>query len=98
MFGRVWEYDVPAHQVDAFVAAYGPDGDWSRLFATAAGYAGTRLYRDTAVDTRFVTVDRWVDEASWLRFLADTRAEYEALDARLAVLAGGGRLVAEGGG
>jgi heme-degrading monooxygenase HmoA len=98
VFARVWEYDVAPHQVDAFLAAYGPDGDWSRLFNTAAGYAGTRLYRDTAIATRFVTVDRWVDEASWRRFLADARAEYNALDARLAVLAGGGRLVAEGDG
>jgi heme-degrading monooxygenase HmoA len=96
VFVRVWEYDVAADRVEAFVGAYGPDGDWARLFGTAEGFAGTSLYRSTGQDGRLLTVDRWADEASWSRFLASSRAAYEALDARLAHLAGGGWLVVEG--
>jgi heme-degrading monooxygenase HmoA len=94
VYVRVWEYDVAPARVDAFVAAYGGDGEWARLFGTAAGFAGTRLYRDVDADRRFLTVDRWDDEASWQAFLDGSGAAYEALDARLAHLAGGGRQLA----
>jgi heme-degrading monooxygenase HmoA len=96
VFVRVWEYDVAPEHVDAFLSAYGSDGGWARLFGGAPGFAGTGLYRDTAVEQRFLTVDRWDDEASWRKFLASSGAAYEALDARLAHLAAGGRLVVEG--
>ena len=42
---RVWEYEVPAEHLDAFVAAYGADGDWSQMFRRGRGYGGTDLYR-----------------------------------------------------
>ena len=91
----MWEYDVAPDHVDAFVAAYGGDGEWARLFGTAAGFAGTSLYRHVDAGGRFLTVDRWDDEASWRAFLDGSRPAYEALDARLAHLAGGGRLLVE---
>ena len=96
VFVRVWEYDVPAARVASFVVAYGPDGDWARLFGTAVGYLGTDLYRSTDASGRFLTVDRWRDEASWRAFVARSGPAYEALDARLSPLADGGRLLLEG--
>ena len=98
MFLRVWEYDVPAARVDAFVAAYGPDGDWARLFGTVDGYLGTDLFRGADASGRFLTVDRWADSGAWRAFLASSGPAYRALDARLAHLADGGRLVVEGDG
>ena len=95
MYVRVWQYDVAPDHVDAFVAAYGGDGEWARLFGTADGFAGTSLYRDVDAEGRFLTVDRWDDEASWRVFLDGSCPAYEALDARLAHLAGGGRLLVE---
>ena len=84
MFVRVWEYRVDPDHVTAFVAAYGPAGDWSRLFRQADGYHGTELYQDTDVSTRFLTVDRWASAAAWEAFLARYGEEYAALDARTA--------------
>jgi hypothetical protein len=98
VFVRVWEYEVPTAQVSAFMAAYGPDGGWSRLFGTAEGYLGTSLYRSTDASGRFLTVDRWRGEASWRAFLARFRPAYEALDAELAHLANGGHVLLEGSG
>lgn len=96
MFVRVWEYTVPPEQVDAFTAVYGPDGDWVQLFGQGQGYAGTQLYRDVVVPERFVTVDRWSDQASWEAFLATLGAAYEALDIRTERLTAHERCLLEG--
>lgn len=86
VFVRVWEYEVRPERRDAFVQAYGPDGDWARLFARHPGWGSTDLYVSTADRNRFVTVDRWVDEASWAAFLAEWAEDYHALDDQLAPL------------
>lgn len=86
MYARVWEYDVPVSSLDAFVAAYGPDGAWARLFARGPGFLGTELFRSTDLALRFLTVDRWADEEAWQTFLRSHRAAYDALDAELTVV------------
>jgi quinol monooxygenase YgiN len=98
VFVRVWQYDVRTVHVADFVAAYGRDGDWARLFRAGDGYLGTDLYRGADAPGRFLTVDRWADSAAWQAFLATSGPAYQALDARLAHLADGGRLVVEGDG
>ncbi|MBL8542576.1 MAG: antibiotic biosynthesis monooxygenase [Hyphomonadaceae bacterium] len=75
----LWSYEVAPEHERAFIAAYGPEGDWARLFATAAGFLGVDLYRDGA---RFLTIDRWQSEAAFQAFQAARGAEYQALDAR----------------
>jgi heme-degrading monooxygenase HmoA len=77
----VWEYEVAAGCEHAFERAYGPQGDWARLFRTHGGYLGTELVRSDRPD-RYVTIDRWAAEDDVAAFLARRRAEYEALDAR----------------
>jgi len=96
MYIRVWEYEVTGQLVDAFVAAYGSDGDWVRLFRESSGYAGTDLYRSMAEVNRFLTLDRWDAERSWRLFLDTQRDAYAALDARLAELRLADRPVIEG--
>ena len=86
MYVRVWEYDVPPGGVGDFVAAYGPAGDWVRLFQSREGFLGTELYADVAAEGRFLTVDRWSDESAWRAFLDARRVAYEALDRRLETL------------
>jgi heme-degrading monooxygenase HmoA len=83
---RVWEYDVRPGRIAEFVAAYGPDGDWARLFAGADGYLGTELFRSTSSATRFVTVDRWSSAEMWAAFLTRARAAYDELDEQLSPL------------
>lgn len=96
MYVRVWQYEVPAEQVEAFVAAYGADGDWAQLFRRASGYAGTDLFRDTDSRDRFLTVDRWDSETAWDAFLAQRGTEYGRLADDLAGLTTANRPVLEG--
>jgi heme-degrading monooxygenase HmoA len=96
VFLRIWSYDVAPGAVDRFAVAYGPDGDWARLLARSEGFLGTELYRDAGGGARFVTVDRWRDQADWTAFLAREAAAYRALDARLAALSGAQALLLEG--
>ncbi len=86
MYLRIWAYEVAPGAGDRFVRAYGPDGDWARLFARADGYAGTELFRSEESGARFLTVDRWRDEACWETFLGRWSRDYQALDAALAPL------------
>jgi heme-degrading monooxygenase HmoA len=95
MYVRVWQYDVPAGRVGDFVAAYGPEGDWVRLFRRGEGFLGTELYADVAAEGRFLTVDRWSDEPAWRTFLDDRRDDYEALDRRLETLGADERRLVE---
>lgn len=76
----VWEFRVAPERVQEFLAAYGPDGAWSLLFRKAAGYIETILLQDQTIPGRFVTIDRWSSQSAHDAFLAELRAEYEALD------------------
>ena len=96
MFVRVWEYDVHPERLEAFVTAYGADGDWAQLFQRSSGHIGTELLRSTGEPTRFVTVDRWTDQASWLAFLEEWGEAYAALDASLTGLTVSERSLVEG--
>jgi len=86
MYVRVWEYRVAGEDVDAFVAAYGPEGDWAQLFRRGRGYAGTELFRDAEDAAHLVTVDRWVDRDSWRAFLEEWQERYQELDVTLSAL------------
>jgi heme-degrading monooxygenase HmoA len=97
MYIRVWEYDVAAGGIEAFIAAYGADGDWARLFERGRGHVGTELYRGTDDQAHFVTVDRWTDQAAWSAFLEEWREAYDGLDATLNRLSASQRSVVEGG-
>ncbi len=69
-----------------FERAYGPDGDWVRLFRRASGHLRTELLRDTDRPARYLTIDVWESRAAWERFRARWAAEYAALDARCGAL------------
>jgi hypothetical protein len=43
MYALVWEFRVSGEHDVAFRQAYGPDGEWARLFRRGAGYLGTDL-------------------------------------------------------
>jgi heme-degrading monooxygenase HmoA len=96
MYIRVWEYEVAADLIDSFLDAYGVDGDWAQLFQRGPGYVGTELFRSTDDGKRFVTVDRWTDQASWSAFLEEWGELYEQLDTRMARLTSSQRGLLEG--
>ncbi len=78
---RVWEYDVADDAVHDFERAYGADGLWARLFSSASGFGGTELFVSLSRPGRYITVDRFSDQAAWRRFQAEHHDAYVQLDA-----------------
>ena len=83
---RVWRYRVASEMREEFELEYGSDGSWAVLFATAAGFVETTLYREARAASTYLTVDRFVSEDAWRRFRSDNDAAYTALGERLAHL------------
>jgi heme-degrading monooxygenase HmoA len=80
MFVVVWQFEIAEEKVQAFEAAYGPDGAWAQLFRNSANYLGTELLRDAYIPGSYLTIDRWASEGDFRAFRKDHDAEYEALD------------------
>jgi len=78
---RVWEYDVPEAAAADFERIYGSDGAWAQLFSSSDGFEGTELFASVSNPGRYLTIDRFRDEASWRRFMVEHREAYLALDA-----------------
>jgi heme-degrading monooxygenase HmoA len=81
MMIRVWEYDVPEAAAADFERIYGSDGAWAQLFSSSDGFEGTELFASVSNPGRYLTIDRFRDEASWRRFMVEHREAYLALDA-----------------
>lgn len=80
VFCYIWEFDVrPEYQAE-FEAAYGPAGDWARLFRRDPGYLRTDLLRNRADLTRFLTVDFWITREACEAFRARHASEFRVLD------------------
>ena len=82
----VWRFRANPERRDDFVAAYGPDGDWAKLFRRGAGYIGTELLADRTDSNSFLCIDRWRDEADFIAFKAAHGDDYHTLDQRCEVL------------
>ena len=78
MIAVVWRYEVLEEARPAFEATYAPTGAWAQLFARAAGFKGTELFK--AEDGSYLTLDIWRARADFEAFMAAHRTEYEALD------------------
>jgi heme-degrading monooxygenase HmoA len=88
-----WQFTVEQRQVDAFVAAYGPAGDWAELFRRAQGFRGTTLLRDAADPLRYVTLDRWDSLQDFERFREEFGSAYVEMDARFERLTSAEQLI-----
>ena len=80
MFVVVWQFEIAEEKIAAFEAAYGPDGDWAKLFRNSPEYRGTELLRDAYVSASYLTIDRWTSEEAFRAFRKNHDAEYEQLD------------------
>jgi heme-degrading monooxygenase HmoA len=80
MFVVVWQFEIAEERISAFEAAYGPEGNWARLFRASSDYLGTELLRDAYIPGRYLTVDRWTNEEAFRAFRKDHDGEYETLD------------------
>jgi ribosomal-protein-alanine acetyltransferase len=79
-FTAVWEFRVSGQKLRAFEKAYGPNGDWARLFSRGDGYIRTELIRDPKTTGRYVTVDFWKSRQAFERFKKQNLTAYRALD------------------
>ena len=59
MFVTLWEFEVKPGCAPAFEKAYGPQGDWVRLFRSDPHYRWTRLLQDTSRPGTYCTTDFW---------------------------------------
>ncbi len=81
-YAYLWEFTVAPEHAAEFERVYGPYGPWVTLFRKSAGYLGTSLLRDRSNPLRFVTIDRWRDEAAYREFRTVFAREYGELDER----------------
>ncbi len=81
MFVALWEYEVKPGSEERFEKAYGPDGDWVRLFRGDSHYYQTRLVRDSFRRGVYLTMDFWESRGAYEKFMADHQEEYKTLDA-----------------
>ncbi len=79
-FTAVWEFRVSGQKLRAFEKAYGPNGDWTRLFSRGDGYIRTELIRDPKTTGRYVSLDFWRSRQAFERFKKQNLAAYKALD------------------
>ncbi|HEV8200554.1 MAG TPA: NUDIX domain-containing protein [Candidatus Polarisedimenticolia bacterium] len=80
----VWEFAPAAGREAEFERAYGPDGDWARLFRRDPAYLGTELLRGPA--GRYLTLDRWRTRAAFEAFKKREAVDYAVLDRRMEAL------------
>ena len=77
MIAVVFEYEAEEDGREAFVHAYGPEGEWARFFSGADGYLGTELHASLEEERRFLVIDRWGSAEAYDGFLDANREEYE---------------------
>ena len=80
MFLALWEFEVKSGCVERFQSAYGPQGEWVRLFRTDPSFVETRLLRDSAAPNKFVTLDFWQTRYAYESFRELNHPAYAELD------------------
>ena len=78
-FIRIWTYTVHAEHAEKFRNEYSSTGVWARYYAKGPGYLGTELFESDA--NTFCTIDRWDSRAVYEAYLAETREEFDSIDA-----------------
>ena len=79
-FAYVWQYDIEPARRPEFLAAYGPGGEWVRLFSRDPAYIETRLLQAAGCENRYLTIDFWTSRTDRDLFRRRFRADFEALD------------------
>jgi quinol monooxygenase YgiN len=82
----VWEFEIRPDAMDAFVKAYGPKGDWARLFSQSPEFLRLELVQSVQHSNRFFTFDHWASSEAFEAFHESNERAYEALDRKLSGL------------
>jgi quinol monooxygenase YgiN len=82
----LWEFQVKAGCEDEFMAAYGPDGEWARLFRRSPEFLGVELLGSVGNAGRFFTLDHWCSASAMDTFMSANATAYDVLDRRFTSL------------
>ena len=85
-YTRIWRFQAATGRELEFTAAYGPEGDWARLFRQSPGYLRTELARLDPAGDVFLITDRWASRKDWDDFLVAHGDAYHQLDRAFAPL------------
>ena len=85
MYVILWRFRPAVGREGEFERAYGPSGQWARLFGREDGYLGTELLLRRSEDgsREYLTLDRWVSRGAYESFRSRQGEEYGRLDRRL---------------
>ena len=83
MYIVLWRFRPFKDRESEFERAYGPSGEWRRLFQHGEGYLGTELLRRSDDAREYQVLDRWTSRAAYEVFRARFSGEYRQLDGRL---------------
>jgi len=81
-FAYCWRYTINPSRRPEFLAAYGPGGEWTRLFSHDSSYLRTVLLQDVADENQYMTVDFWESRAARDSFRDRYRDAFEQLDSK----------------
>ena len=82
----MWEFQVKVGCETEFVTAYGPEGEWARLFRRSPEFLGVELLGSVGNAGRFFTLDHWSSSAAMDAFLNANATAYDVLDRRFSGL------------
>jgi hypothetical protein len=85
-FVIVWEFYIHARKRRAFERAYGPQGDWAKLFQARNGYVRTDLVCDLNSLNRYLTLDYWASHREYENFRKENAQAYRAIDRKCEAL------------
>ena len=83
MYVVLWRFRPLKDRESEFERAYGPSGEWTRLFQHGEGYLGTELLQRSDDPREYLVLDRWASRAAYEVFRARFSSEYRQLDRRL---------------
>ncbi len=81
-FAYIWQYTIDPRYRAEFLAAYRPDGDWSKLFQRDPEYFETKLFQDYDRSDRYITVDYWTSKNARDSFREKFAVEFKEIDER----------------
>ncbi len=95
LFIAAWLFEVKPEHRSAFERAYGPNGEWVRLFRTGDGYLRTELHRDPNNPDHYITLDFWQTREQYDAFREQSKSAYEEIDAKCERLTARERLLGD---
>ena len=79
-FQTIWEYEVRVAYLSQFLKAYGPNGDWVKLFQRCSGFLYSELSRGVDNPHIFLSIDYWQSYSSFSAMKQIIAVEYKILD------------------